>query len=630
MGASMFGASQPSAQQSQQDGQQTEAPKVHTKDGGYFSTLLERQKKKARLHQAEPNGRKGQLPALNMDLGDLARRAQEIGGRGGMLDSQVSDSRAHYLLAGSGVSPGKAYRDFQALDDDDMQTDSGAPFPDASVETETYIKNLQTKGRDAMMRESIDRVYREVDQYIEETLGIDFEEQKLRIMKHFGLISEDDELEADNGTPARSLGKSTRTTHTGTRSVFGRSAMNKSIIGTPGAISGTSSFFKGDNTVKAGSLLRGQSARDLRDKERLFVDQVQSLNRARLEGESFPIMTRFGEVEAKAAGDSPAQLVDTYSALREITKEGTTTTERQFAAQYLGENRLPTQLSLQILNGSRTYLEKAFYREVESQVDKNPREAQLGGRPSVINKVRAYIRVRAARRSLGPDGTELQQIGESGDYCWILIFILIRCGFTKEAAEYVNNDTAFQSTDRRFVSYMSTYANSPDRRLSRKLQEMIDGEYQQRAKLAPKGTVDPYRMACYKVVGRCDLASRNLETVGQGVEDWLWLQFALARQQLRDEEVTGELFGLEQIQETIAEIGDKHFQKGQVEGSNAYGTFFFMQLLAGMFEPGIEYLHTFNPVSAVHFAIALSYYGLLRASDFNVAGNELCKSNNLE
>lgn len=560
-----------------------------------------------------------------MDLGDLARRAQEIGGRGSLADSHGTDSRAHYLLAGSGVSPGKAYRDFQALGDDEMQAEPRAPFPDPAVETETYIKNLQIKGRDAMMRESMDRIYKEVDEYIEQTLGIDFEEQKLRIMKHFGLMSEDDEHDTDPTIPARGFGKSTTTPQAGTRSVFGRSALNKSIIGTPGTLSGTSSFFKRDSgSVRAGSLLRGQSARDLRDKERLFIEQVRALNHARVKQESFAIISRFGEVEGKAAGDSPAQLVDAYSALQEITKESTSSTERQYAPSYLGKDRMPPQLSQQILDGSRVYLEKAFFKEVESLVEKNPREAQLGGRPSVINKIRAYIRVRASRRNLAPDGIELQQIGENGDYCWILIFTLVRCGFIKEAADYVNNDSAFQSTDRRFVSYLSTYANSPDRRLSRKLQEMIDGEYQQRAKLAPKGTVDPYRMACYKVVGRCDLTSRNLETVGQGVEDWLWLQFALARQQSRTEDLTGELFGLEQIQETVAEIGEKHFQKAQIDGSG-YGTFFFMQILAGMFEQAVEYLHMFNLVSAVHVAIALSYYGLLRVSNFNVVGNELCK-----
>lgn len=611
-------------QQSQQNSQSTEAARPQARDGAYFSSLLERQKKKARLLPVEI-GRNSQLPALNMDLGDLARRAQEIGSRG--TESHALDSRAHYLLAGSGVSPGKAFREFQSLDDDEMQVESKAPLPDASLETETYIKNLQTKGRDAMMRESMDRVYKEVDEYIEQTLGIDFEEQKLRIMKHFGLLPDNDGNTTETATPSRSFGKSSRTPQPSTRSVFGRSAMNRSIIGTPGTLSGTASFFKGDNQpAKSSTLLRGQSARDLRDKERLFVEQVQALNQARSKEQIFPIMTKFGEVESKASSDSPAQLVDSYAALTQITKEvDGKASERIYAREYVDNNHIPTNLSQQIVDGSRTYLEKAFYREVESIVDKNPREAQLGGRPSVINKIRAYIRVRAARKNLAPDGVDLQQNGNDGDYGWVLVFYLIRCGFVKEAAEYVNDDPTFPSLDKRFMAYMSTYANSPDRRLTRKHQEMIDGDYQQRQKFAQKGSVDPYRMACYKVIGRCDLATRNLDTVGQGVEDWLWLQFALARQRSQDLELIGDVFGLDQIQETIGEIGEKHFLKGQTEGSGAYGTFFFMQILAGMFEKAVDYLHALNAVSAVHFAIALDYYGLLRVSDFNIAGNELRK-----
>lgn len=89
--------------------------------------------------------------------------------------------------------------------------------------------------------------------------------------------------------------------------------------------------------------------------------------------------------------------------------------------------------------------------------------------------------------------------------------------------------------------------------------------------------------------------------------------------------MAGEIFGLDQIRETVTEIGQKHFQKTQVEGSSAYGTFLLMQVLAGMFEQAVDYLHNFNPTSAVHLAIALTYYGLLRVSDFSVAGNELCE-----
>lgn len=488
-----------------------------------------------------------------------------------------------------------------------------------------------------MLRESMDRVYREVDSFIEESLGIDFEEQKVRIMEHFGLVPPEDGATPEAGRPATGgFGKSTRRGKEGvsqqsTRSVFGRSAIEKSIIGTPGSGAGTTSFFKGEGVspVPAG-LPRGQSLRDLRDKEKSFIGKVENLNRARLQEEPYALLQQFAETEEQNTGDSPRQLVEGYRALQEITKEGQSPLrERQYAEAYLDDSATaagPLKLKKQIVEGSRVYLEKAFWRELRYLIEKNAREASLGGQPSVINIVRAYIRLRAARRDLAPDGSELQQLGgENGDYCWVLIFYLLRCGFVKEAADYVNNDASFQSVERRFVSYLTAYANSSDRRLGRKLQDMIDNEYQNRTKVGPKNTVDPYRIACYKVIGRCDLSSRNLDAVGQGVEDWLWLQFTLARETERLEEISGELFGLEQICETVSEIGQKHFQKSQVEGSNAYGTFFLMQVLCGMFEQAVEYLHHFNPVSAVHFAIALAYYGLLRVSDFSVAGNELRK-----
>jgi nuclear pore complex protein Nup93 len=299
--------------------------------------------------------------------------------------------------------------------------------------------------------------------------------------------------------------------------------------------------------------------------------------------------------------------------------------ERQFAADYLEESvksRNSANLKNKILEGSRTFLEKTFFSEVENAIAKNPREAQLGGIPSTINKIRAYIRLRAARKDLAPDGTELQIV--NGDYCWILIFYLLRCGFVQEAATYATNDPGFRSLDQKFVTYLTTYVQ--DKRLQRDLQQRINGEYQQRLRNAPEGTVDPYRMACYKIIGRCDLSRRRLEGINQSVEDWMWLQFSLAREDDRAEEVAGDVFGLEDIQTDIAEIGQRVFTKGQGQDApGGYGTFFLLQILGGMFEQAVAYLGTYAPVTAVHFAIALAYYGLLRVSDFYTSGEEIRK-----
>jgi nuclear pore complex protein Nup93 len=206
--------------------------------------------------------------------------------------------------------------------------------------------------------------------------------------------------------------------------------------------------------------------------------------------------------------------------------------------------------------------------------------------------------------------------------CWPLIFYLLRCGLIKEAADYVSRDLYFRTIDRNFITYLTTYANSADRRLPRALQEKINGEYQQRSRNNPEHSVDPYRLACYKIVGRCELHRRNLDNIPPRVEDWIWLQFSMAREVNRGEEPAAEVFGLDELCESIVEIGQRHFSKAS-EGSGPFGTYFLLQVLGGMFEQAIAYLYNYSYVSAVHFAIALDYYGLLRVSDFYTAGNEL-------
>ena len=242
--------------------------------------------------------------------------------------------------------------------------------------------------------------------------------------------------------------------------------------------------------------------------------------------------------------------------------------------------------------------------------------------PTPINKIRAYIRLRLARKELGSDSITLQMLGN--DYCWVLIFYLLRSGYINEAAQYVSeNERAIRNMDRNFPTYLASYVADPDRRLTPNLQTKINTEYQSRTRNAPENSLDPYRIACFKVIGRCDLSRRSMEGVNQTMEDWVWLQFALAREVNRAEETRGEVFGLEDLRNVFADIGQRHFKDNESEGG--FATFFYLQILAGMFERAVSYLYPHNYVSAVHFAIALSYHGLLRVSDFNVTEADLRK-----
>ncbi|KAJ6140462.1 Nuclear pore protein (Nic96) [Penicillium chermesinum] len=587
--SSLFGQSQaqphPQAQSGTQpkNNEQEQLSAQSTKPA-FFNSLLERGKKRP-LSGTGQNGNFDDVPSLQLGLDDIRRKARELG-PGGSKDSQQHSTatKAHYLLASSGVSPGRALRDLRSLDPQasfapTRETDNFDP------DNQKFLRSIQQRGRQVMIAESLSRAQKDFDTFLEEKVDMDWEDQRQKIFHHFGLSQKDSVNDGSLRSTTRggAFGRSARQSKAGAgttnaasrRSVFGRSALDKSVIGTPGTGLASAQLFEDPAERGDGPSASSPDLRFLRERW------------------------------------APRQLSEAYHALIKIVGEVPGLLGR---VQYL----LSTiNLKKKILEGSRGFLEQTFYNELEHVIAKNPREAQLGGIPTVINKIRAYVRLRAARKDLVPDGIDLQEV--DNENCWVLIFYLLRCGFVTEAAEYVSQNPGFRSMDHKFVTYMTTYAQN--RRLPRDLQQKINGEYQQRSRNAPDNTVDPYRMACYKIIGRCDLSRRRLEGVNQTVEDWMWLQFSLAREDDRAEEIAGDVFGLEDIQTDITEIGQRVFAKGQ-DAPGGYGTFFLLQVLGGMFEQAVAYLGTYAPVTAVHFAIALSYYGLLRVSDFYTSGKK--------
>ncbi|KAJ5631698.1 Nucleoporin interacting component Nup93/Nic96 [Penicillium longicatenatum] len=630
--SSILGQTQQPAKNPQEQSQMS----AQTTKPAFFNSLLERGKKRP-LSATAQNGNFEDVPSLQLGLDDIRRKARELGTSGGKDSQQNSaTTKAHYLLASSGIAPGRTLRDLRSLDPQASLATTREPDT-FDPDNQRYLRNIQQRGRQVMIAESLSRAQRDFDSFLEEKVDMDWEEQRQNIFQHFGLAQKDGSHGASLKPTMRggAFGRSARQSKQGgpaasRRSVFGRSGLDKSVIGTPGAGLTSRQLFEDPAERSEGLTAPSPDLRFLREKMGHYAEKVQELNLVRLQGRTYPVLHQFSEVELQTGGDAPRQLFDAYQALVNIVRESPSITgasdrdavkERQYATDYLEESsksRKAINLKKQILEGSRGFLERMFYTEVETLITKNPREAQLGGIPTVTNKIRAYIRLRAARKDLAPDGTELQMNGQ--DYCWILIFYLLRCGFVKEAAEYVSQDPGFRSLDHKFVTYMTTYAQ--DSRLSREMQQKINGEYQQRSRNAPDNTVDPYRMACYKIIGRCDLSRRRLDGVNQTVEDWMWLQFSLAREDDRAEEVAGDVFGLEDIQTDITEIGQRVFTKGQ-DAPGGYGTFFLLQILGGMFEQAVAYLGSYSPVTAVHFAIALAYYGLLRVSDFYASGEEI-------
>ena len=490
-----------------------------------------------------------------------------------------------------------------------------------------------------MIADGLARSKRDFDNYLQEHIDMDWEAQRKKVYEHFGLNPKastrfSGRESVERGGFGRSSRREREVNGDGSRrtplnrSIYNQSSLNKSVIGSP-------SVYGGKLQASGGPMDQDEPpapAKDdrfQREKQAKFAEKVRTVNEERLKEENYPILGEFAGVEGALRSDSAPQLIDAYKALIEITgeNEGAGVKPRAFRKGYLDDepnSQANLEMRKRILTGARTALEKQFYDNLCMVVDRNAREANVGGTPTRIQRVRAYIRVREARKDLAPDGVELRRL-ENGDYCWALVFFLLRCGFVKEAAEYVaSRGSAFSTVDRTFATYITSYERSPDRRLNPSNQAKITNEYMQRQRVRPESSLDPYRMACVKIIGRCELQKRSFEGISTGVEDWVWLQFALAREGNRADELQSERFGLENVQETIQEIGAKYFTKGS-EHSSGYGTYFYLQILAGLFETAVNYLYEYSYVSAVHFAIALSYYGLLRVSDFSASEEELRK-----
>ncbi|KAI0013303.1 NIC-domain-containing protein [Xylariaceae sp. FL0662B] len=603
---------------------------------GYFDSLLSKSKK-----QATGEFPLEDLPSLQLGLGDLRQRLRKLGPR----PDPLQHGKAQYMLAASGVDPGAAVKD---LNEFNFQTggrvERPIPAPTATdIDVDAYLANLQTKTTLSMIADGLERSARDFDNFLEDNVTMEWEAQRKRIYEHFGIKTKDDgAADGPSGVPGREsqvgFGRSRRTTKASRpatpgvkASAFGRSNLQKSAIGTPSKIGSHQPEFKDVETTTGGaSTLNGAASSDerfLREKQGKLAERIRQLDLARIEKQPYPILHELANVQINS-GDSYAQhLVDAYHAVMVVAQENpeaetfvgdATSRERRFKDDYLDPNdKSPGSVNMRkrILNGATTFLEKKFFQEIESIIAKYPREASLGGRPDIISKVQAYVRLRHARKDLVPDNTELQEV--NGEFVWAIVFYLLRSGNVAEAARYVKSQsTTFRSIDRTFTSYIFEYVSNPDRRLRRPLQERCNNEYNQRVRNAPDNSIDPYRMACYKVVGRCDVSNRSFDGLNTEIEDWIWLQFVLARENDKATEVAADSYGLQDLRTSIREIGLKHFPKTPSEDSNGTsGMFFFLQILSGMYEQAIAYLYAFSYVDAIHFAIALAYYGLLRPSD---------------
>ena len=278
----------------------------------YFDNLLERGRKRPRDADGGPGFR--DLPSLQLDLGDIAKKVRELGDVGEQAhQGRVAD--AHYLLAASSINPGTTRRDLDSLAVQPPISASLHPPPKWDSDTHRYVEQLQQQSTLKMISEGLERAQRNFDAYLEENVDINWELQRKKIYEHFGLMSKrgqaSEDLASSPGVKG-SFGKSTRRGRTNNanrpgqtslnRSIFGPSSVQKSVIGTPGPGSRNGTNFA-DVADKNAPALAVQDDRSMREKQRKFAEKVHMLNRARLDEKSYTVLEEFRSVESQPGGE---------------------------------------------------------------------------------------------------------------------------------------------------------------------------------------------------------------------------------------------------------------------------------------------------------------------------------------
>lgn len=239
--------------------------------------------------------------------------------------------------------------------------------------------------------------------------------------------------------------------------------------------------------------------------------------------------------------------------------------QRKYARVYLGdpESREAIALRKQVAKGARVALEEQYWDVLERTLQARPMDARLGGDPSVVNRVRAFLLIRHYKNGEWGERIEVGYIISP----WIIRLTPMafhHCSACRRPANLGQvvlpySHRSFPRGDRR--GYPLSASHRPPRtKLPCELQDLVGVT---RSEVSPSNpphtlpiviqlsrlpklhrdhlqstynghmlhssTTDPFKLALYKLMGKIDPSKRTVPDVTVTTEDWLWFQLAMVR-----------------------------------------------------------------------------------------------------
>ncbi|CAL9734381.1 nucleoporin Nic96p [Monosporozyma servazzii] len=615
------------------------------------------------------------LPTASSDLGSIQLSIHEINRRARELrthttatttrngdtvkqDGQGDHTKAHYLLAGSGLqfdevdTSLKLLERNQILSNATLGRDSTATgihagmssnLPSATAdsshsgvvtsattalsgsnaeftEIDNYLKIKKDENILASIEMLLSNAARDFDNYINDNLKLDWDERKNVIKQNFGILANKKPNSSKASQPDKVLNNDNL-----------MKFWNKNTTGS--RLDGLD-LLNDNNNNDDFSRLNVNEHYMLREKFEKNAKIIHGFNNARQQKTHFPLNREFIALLNNNSNDSKSrQLLESWQILESLQQvKGAT------ANATTNNNICHNNL---IITNAKKYLENEFKEYVDVLYNKQMDE----GLPTNINKIKSFIEKKLKNNSssntsnfnTNPDAsstnTTTSNINDiwkinnltiiNGTPIWALIFYLLRAGMEKEALEVmVNNKSNFKKIEQSFVTYFKAYIHSKSNgnsELPTEFMTRLHNEYSQHIKNSLNG--DPYRLAVYKIIGRCDLTRKSIPSITLNVEDWLWIHFML----IKEETTTGilsstiindsiyEKYTLAEFQQLIISYGVQRFNNYYLQ----------ILMLSGLFELAVEYAYKINEIDAVHLAIGICNQHLLNISTNPLTGSLL-------
>ncbi|AGO13870.1 AaceriAGR004Wp [[Ashbya] aceris (nom. inval.)] len=491
-----------------------------------------------------------ELGSVLLNVNELKKRAAELRAKN-VKNKSPHHTRAHYLLAGSGLAIQDVESSLKTLESRQLlEQNVQNKVPDGDLDT--YLRNKKDENILSSIEQSLSLAAKDFDNFVNANFNLDWKKHKDEVRRSFlGLVWKSDP------------------NHKSPTSVSEPSFMTWPKKGS-GILDGESKLNINENYV-------------VREKFEKYARVINRFNNARQLHNNFPLTTEFISMFQNSADYKQRQLLEAWKIL---------------------DNYRLCSDSMNVVDISKGYLENQFMDYVDNLYTKNGNE----GLPTNINKIKSFI----DSKLKNPNNT--WKFGNltivNGVPVWALIFYLLRAGKSQEALEVaINNKLSLKKVEQSFLVYFKAYVSSKDKRLPQEFITRLHTEYNQHIKNSLDG--DPFRLAVYKIIGRCDLTRKNISAITLSVEDWLWVHFMLIKDGISSDDPVYERYSLVDFQNIIASYGASSFNNHYLQ----------VLLLSGQYELAVQYAYTINEIDAVHLAIALADYKLLKVAD-NVTDDE--------